>query len=236
MGTPVPCRGPQQVPRFVFLPPASFVPVASFNLYSQVLCTAALPEASFEDLSAQLSTLKGTVFFFVCLASLESISSFFVNRFFFRITAEKEQLVLEHRKALAAQENVSAELKDKLMQAELRHAQELKDAHAAAEAKLDESLKEFSDASAQLRKELEEESRLRKEAQDRNATLTSDQAEYDRLVIQADALALSKSFSFSFLLISLYFLAVCPYTGSFFLLFLSLQSSSLIPSPLRKRG
>ena len=83
------------------------------------------------------------------------------------------------------------------MQAELRQAQELKDAQAAAEAKLDESLKDFSDASAQLRKELEEESRLRKEAQDRNATLTTDQAEYDRLVIQADTLALSKSFSLS---------------------------------------
>ena len=86
------------------------------------------------------------------------------------------------------------------MEAELRHSRELKDAQAAAEAKLDESLKEFSDASAQLRKELEEESRLRKEAQDRNATLTSDQAEYDRLVVQADALALSKSFFFSFCL------------------------------------
>ncbi|KAK1625829.1 hypothetical protein QYE76_000144 [Lolium multiflorum] len=122
----------------------------------------ALPEVSFEDLSAQLSTLK----------------------------AEKEQLVVEHRKALDAQEKISAELKDELMQAELRHAHELKDAHAAAEAKLDESLKEFTNSSAVLRAELEEESRARKEAQDRIATLTTDQAEYDRLVIQADTLAL----------------------------------------------
>ncbi|KAK1665328.1 hypothetical protein QYE76_053487 [Lolium multiflorum] len=126
-------------------------------------CQAALPETSSEDLSAQLSALK----------------------------AEQERLVLEHRKALDAQEKTSVELKNALMQAELRHAQELKDAQAAAEAKLDESLKDFTDASAQLRKELEEESRLLKEARDRNAVLTSDQAEYDRLVIQVDALALN---------------------------------------------
>nr|XP_051197131.1 uncharacterized protein LOC127310500 [Lolium perenne] len=126
-------------------------------------CQAALPEASSEDLSAQLSALK----------------------------AEKEQLALEHRKALDAQEKISVELKDKLVQAELRHARELKEAQAAAETKLDESLKDFTDASAQLRKELEEESRLLKEAPDRNAVLTSDQAEYDRLVIQADTLALN---------------------------------------------
>jgi t-SNARE complex subunit (syntaxin) len=86
------------------------------------------------------------------------------------------------------------------MQAELRHSRELKEAQAAAEAKLDESLKDFSDASAQLRKQLEEESRLLKEARDRNAVLTSDQAEYDWLVIQADALAFSKPLFFSFFL------------------------------------
>ncbi|KAK1620888.1 hypothetical protein QYE76_026405 [Lolium multiflorum] len=102
-----------------------------------------------------------------------------------------DQLVLEHRKALDAQEKISSELKDKLTQAELRHAQELKDAQAAAETKLDETLKEFTDASAVLRAELEEETRARKEAQDRIATLTTDQAEYDRLVMQADALALN---------------------------------------------
>jgi hypothetical protein len=83
------------------------------------------------------------------------------------------------------------------MQAELRHAQELKDAQAAAETKMDELLKEFTDASAVLRAELEEETRARKEAQDRIATLTTDQAEYDRLVMQADALAFSKPFFFS---------------------------------------
>jgi t-SNARE complex subunit (syntaxin) len=93
---------------------------------------------------------------------------------FFLITAEKERLILEHHKALDAQENISTGLKDQLMQAKLRHSRELRDAQAAAEAKLDESLKDFSDASARLWKELEEESQLLKEAQDRNATLTSD--------------------------------------------------------------
>ncbi|KAK1632905.1 hypothetical protein QYE76_007220 [Lolium multiflorum] len=122
----------------------------------------ALPEASFEDLNAQLSALKG----------------------------EKERLVLEHRKALDAQEVVIAGLKDQAMQAELRHSRELKEAKAAAEAKLDESFKEFTNSSAVLRAELEEETVARKAAQDRIATLTTDQAEYDRLVMQTDAVAL----------------------------------------------
>jgi hypothetical protein len=59
---------------------------------------------------------------------------------------------------------------------------------------LDDALKDFSDASGQLQKELEDETKLLKEAQDHNALLTSDQAEFDRLVIQADELALSKFF------------------------------------------
>ena len=139
----------------------------------------------------------------------------FLLTFFSRIPAENEQLAVEHRKALDAQEKISAELKDKLVQAELRHAQELKDARPAAEAKLDESLKEYTHNSEVLRTELEEESRARKEAQDRIATLTTDQTEYDRLVIQADTLALRKSLFF-FLLKSLHFPAICPYTGSFF--------------------
>ncbi|KAM0909092.1 hypothetical protein ACQ4PT_015040 [Festuca glaucescens] len=121
----------------------------------------ALPAASVEALTAQVAALK----------------------------AEKEQLASEHRKALDAQEKISAELKEKLVQIELRHALELKDAQAAAEAKLDESLKQYTDYNAVLRAELEEETVTRKAAQDRIATLTADQAEYDRLVVQTDALA-----------------------------------------------
>jgi hypothetical protein len=107
------------------------------------------------------------------------------------------------------------------MEAELRHARELKEVQAAAEAKLDESLKEYMNATAVLRTELEEETLARKAAQDRISTLNTDQAKYDRLVMQADALALSKPFFLSLLLISLCLLPVCPYTGYFFLLFLS---------------
>nr|XP_051211394.1 uncharacterized protein LOC127328868 [Lolium perenne] len=77
---------------------------------------SSLPEASFEDLTAQLSALK----------------------------AEKEQLISEHRQALDTQETINATLKDQLMQAELRHARELKEAQDAAEAKLDESSKELA--------------------------------------------------------------------------------------------
>ncbi len=84
------------------------------------------------------------------------------------------------------------------MEAELHHSQELKDAKAAAETKLDDTLKEFTNSSAVLRAELEEESKARKAAEERIGVLTTDQAAYDRLVLQADALALSKSFFFSF--------------------------------------
>jgi t-SNARE complex subunit (syntaxin) len=102
----------------------------------------------------------------------------------FRIAAEKEQLALDHRKALDAQRNIAAELKDKLIQAELQHTRELKEARAAGETKLDEALKDFSDASGQLQKELEEETRLLKEAEDQNAILAADQAQFVRMIIQ----------------------------------------------------
>nr|XP_051197245.1 uncharacterized protein LOC127310628 [Lolium perenne] len=106
----------------------------------------ALPEVSFEDLSAELAAFK----------------------------AEKEQLTSAHR-----------EMKEQAMQAELRHARELKEAKSAAEAKLDETLKEYTDSTAGLRKELEEETA----APDKIAQLTTDQADYDRMVMQIDALA-----------------------------------------------
>ncbi|KAK1686025.1 hypothetical protein QYE76_046873 [Lolium multiflorum] len=125
-------------------------------------CQAALPEASLEDLTGQISALK----------------------------AEKEKLALEHRKALDAQRQITAELKDKLIQAELQRTRKLKEAQAAGEARLDEALKDFTDATGQLQKELEEETRLLKEARDRNATLASDQAQLYRMVIQTDQLAL----------------------------------------------
>nr|XP_051222286.1 actin cytoskeleton-regulatory complex protein PAN1-like [Lolium perenne] len=105
------------------------------------------------------------------------------------LKAEKEQLAKEHQEALDAQRKVTAELKDKLMESEVRHSQELKDAQAAAETKLDDTLKEFTHNSKVLRLELEEESKARKAAEERIATLTTDQAAYDQLVMQADALA-----------------------------------------------
>jgi hypothetical protein len=96
-------------------------------------------------------------------------------------SAEKEQLTSAHRK-----------LKEQGMQAELRHARELKEAKAATEAKLDETLKEYTDSTAGLRKELEEEAAARKAAQDKIAQLTADQADYNKMVMQIDALACSK--------------------------------------------
>ncbi|KAK1604939.1 hypothetical protein QYE76_028612 [Lolium multiflorum] len=95
------------------------------------------------------------------------------------LQAEKEQLIIAHR-----------EVKEQAMQAELRHAWELTEAKAAAEAKLDESLKEYTNSTTVLRAEMEEETMARKAAQDRLALLEVEQKEYDRLVLQTDALAL----------------------------------------------
>ncbi|KAK1607389.1 hypothetical protein QYE76_031062 [Lolium multiflorum] len=102
------------------------------------------------------------------------------------LQAEKEQLAAEHHKV----KSLVGELKEKLIQDERRHDQERKEAKAAAEAKLDETLKECADSIAVLRAELEEESGARNAAQDRIALLDAEQKEYDRLVVQTDALAL----------------------------------------------
>jgi hypothetical protein len=140
----------------------------------------------------------------------------FLLTFLFRILAKKDQLIMSHRKALDAQEVESAKLKEELAQAVLRHEREMKEAKAAAEAKLDETLKDCADSTAVLRAELEEHSGARKAAEDRVALLEAEQKEYDRLVVQTDALALSKFFFFLFrlLLISLYLPVACPYLFS----------------------
>ncbi|KAK1606553.1 hypothetical protein QYE76_030226 [Lolium multiflorum] len=59
-----------------------------------------------------------------------------------KLQAEKEQLIRDHEKALDAQKEISRELKDQAMQAGVRHAEELKAAEAAAEARLNEALED----------------------------------------------------------------------------------------------
>jgi multidrug efflux pump subunit AcrA (membrane-fusion protein) len=120
----------------------------------------------------------------------------FTKLFSFQILAEKEKMALEHHDALEAQQSISAELKDQLIQAGLQHARALKEAIAAGDSKVEEARKEFADATAQLRKELEEETRQLQQALDRNAELTGQQAELDRMVRDADAQAPSKCLSF----------------------------------------
>ncbi|KAK1649748.1 hypothetical protein QYE76_067553 [Lolium multiflorum] len=104
--------------------------------------------------------------------------------------AEKEQLIRDDQKALDAQKVISGELKEQAIQAGLRHDQEMKDAKAAAEAKLAEVLEDSTNSSAVLRAELEEAIKGRKAAEDQVARLTAEQKEYDQLVMQTDALAL----------------------------------------------
>jgi hypothetical protein len=137
-------------------------------------------------------------------------------RFPSRILGEKEQLIREHREALDAQKLVSRGLKDQLIQLGLKHNEEMKAAQAAAEAKLNDALEDANNSTAVLRAELEEGAKARQAAEDRAARLEAEQKEYDQLVMQTDALAFRKFFSFlfRFSLISLYFPVACPYLFS----------------------
>ncbi|KAK1653109.1 hypothetical protein QYE76_070914 [Lolium multiflorum] len=121
-------------------------------------CQAALPETSLEELTSQISALK----------------------------AEKEKLALEHSNALEAHRTNFGELKQKLIQSEVQHAEALKKAEAAGETKVKEARKELTEATGKLQKELEAKAQALKAAEDRNAALLADQAEFDRLVAQAD--------------------------------------------------
>ncbi|KAK1604462.1 hypothetical protein QYE76_028135 [Lolium multiflorum] len=121
-----------------------------------------IPEASIEALKTQLSDLH----------------------------TEKEQLIQKHQEALDAQKEISRQLKEQAIQAGLRHDEEMKEAKAAAEAKLAEVLEDSANANAVLRAELEEMGKFRKAAEDQVARLTGEQKEYDELVMRTDALAL----------------------------------------------
>ncbi|KAK1607903.1 hypothetical protein QYE76_031576 [Lolium multiflorum] len=124
-------------------------------------CSAALPETSLEELTSQISALKG------------------------------EALPLEHSNALEAHRTNFGELKQKLIKSEVQHGEELKKTEAAGEAKVKEARKELIEATGKLQKELEAKAQALKAAEDRNAALLADQAEFDRLVAQADNQALN---------------------------------------------
>ena len=76
------------------------------------------------------------------------------------------------------------------MQAALQHEQALKDARAAAEARLAEVVEDSTNSNTVL---MTEERKARKAAEHRIEVMTTDHKEYDRLVMQIDALALRKS-------------------------------------------
>ncbi|KAK1694288.1 hypothetical protein QYE76_010985 [Lolium multiflorum] len=146
-------------------------------------CQAVL-EATIEALKAQVATLQ----------------------------AEKKQLIRDHQKALEAQKEISRELKDQAIQAGVRHAEELKAAEAAAEARLNEALEDAGNANVVLQAELEEGAKAlktaegkaakahkaaaeearkaQKAAESEVARLKAEQKEYDLLVTRTDALAL----------------------------------------------
>nr|XP_051210881.1 uncharacterized protein LOC127328314 [Lolium perenne] len=75
------------------------------------------------------------------------------------------------------------------MQAALQHEQALKDARVAAEARLAEVVEDSTNSNTVLTAELEEEKKARKAAERLIDVMTTDHKEYDRLVMQIDALA-----------------------------------------------
>nr|XP_051190164.1 uncharacterized protein LOC127303475 [Lolium perenne] len=119
------------------------------------------------------------------LSSIEALKSQLSD-----LHAEKEQLLRKHQEALDAQKEISRQLKEQAIQAGLPHDEEMKEAKAAAEAKLAEVLEESANANAVLLAELEEERKERKAVEHRMELMTTDHKEYDRLVMQIDALAL----------------------------------------------
>ncbi|KAM0888481.1 hypothetical protein ACQ4PT_028309 [Festuca glaucescens] len=106
------------------------------------------------------------------------------------LQAEKEKLALQHQNELQAQKNETANLKEELIQAGLRHAGALKEAIAAGEAKVEEAKKKLADAEEQLRRELEEEKKLRQLEQERNDALLAVQVSLDEMIKDVDDKAL----------------------------------------------
>ncbi|KAM0853424.1 hypothetical protein ACQ4PT_051078 [Festuca glaucescens] len=125
-------------------------------------CQAVLPEASLDNPTSQVASLK----------------------------AEKEEMSLQHQQELKAQREETANLKDQLIQAGLQHARALKEAIAAGEAKVEEAKKQFADAEEQLRRELEEEKKLQQQEQERNDALLAVQVSLDEMIKDVDDKAL----------------------------------------------
>jgi hypothetical protein len=95
-------------------------------------------------------------------------------------------------------------MKEQLLQIGLQHAQSLKEATAAGEAKVEEAKKQFAEAQEQLRQEVEQERKLVKLEQEKNNELTAIQASTGQMIRDTDAKALSRCFfSFSYKLSSL---------------------------------
>lgn len=153
--------------------------------------------------------------------------------FAFRSSEEKDKLALKHQEELSAQETRYGELKRQYIQLGLDHANALKAAESAAEAKLHEALEDATNANVVLQAELEEAAKAQKAAEgkaakahkataeeaakaqkaaeDKVARLEAEQKEYDLLVTRTDALALRTFFFsiFRFLLISLFVPVTC---------------------------
>jgi hypothetical protein len=74
----------------------------------------------------------------------------------------------------------------------MQHVRALKEDIADSDAKVEEARKQFAEVEGQMRAEVEEETKLLHQEQNRNAELAADQTSLDQMIIDTDSQALSK--------------------------------------------
>nr|XP_051211474.1 formin-like protein 16 [Lolium perenne] len=125
-------------------------------------CQAALPEGSVDDLTTQVTALK----------------------------AAKEELAAQHQHELKVQREETAKLKDQLIQAGLEYAKALNEAISAGNAQVEEAKKQFTEAEAQLRRELEDEQKWQQEQKEQSEAVEAYLAGIEAMVKDTDEKAL----------------------------------------------
>ncbi|KAK1680933.1 hypothetical protein QYE76_041781 [Lolium multiflorum] len=176
---------------------------ACYDATANMVSTADTRKALFEELLWEHRSLA---------EAHSKCQGFFTYQLFRKPPSRPSKPRLPHSKALEAQKEISRELKDQAIQAGVRHAEELKAAEAAAEARLNEALEDAGNANVVLQAELEEGAKALKAAEGKAAKahkaaaeeakkaqkaaegevarLKAEQKEYDLLVTRTDALAL----------------------------------------------
>jgi hypothetical protein len=98
----------------------------------------------------------------------------------------------------------------------MQHVRALKEDIADSDAKVEEARKQFAEVEGQMRAEVEEETKLLHQEQNRNAELAADQTSLDQMIIDTDSQALSKCPPLCSPTYSLYQYILIPLSFDFF--------------------